>query len=123
MNPELLRLHHDLHAKITAELGAFSNALGADTERLRATQADLLAGEPAIRDEMARLEAVRSVCVAVGNRLSDVVTRAEANVQSLKSKGDPEVDELVCSTAIVYNQYVLAPRVLEKCLLSLGWLI
>ncbi|KAB5596449.1 hypothetical protein CTheo_86 [Ceratobasidium theobromae] len=106
MNPELLRLHHDLHAKITAELGAFSNALGADTERLRATQADLLAGEPAIRDEMARLEAVRSVCVAVGNRLSDVVTRAEANVQSLKSKGDPEVDELVCSTAIVYNQLV-----------------
>lgn len=111
MNPELLRLHHDLHAKITSELGALSSALAGDTERLRATQADLLAGEPAIRDEMARLEAVRSVCTAVGDRLNDVVTRAEANVQSLKSKGDPEVDELVCSTAIVYNQYVFTIRV------------
>lgn len=106
MNPELLRLHHDLHAKITSELGALSSALAGDTERLRATQADLLAGEPAIRDEMARLEAVRSVCTAVGDRLNDVVTRAETNVQNLKSKGDPEVDELVCSTAIVYNQLV-----------------
>ncbi|CUA75000.1 Tumor susceptibility gene 101 protein [Rhizoctonia solani] len=106
INPELLRLHHDLHTKITAELNALSNALAGDNERLRATQGDLLAGEPAIRDEMARLEAVRSVCTTVGDRLQDVVTRAEANVRSLKSKGDPEVDELVCSTAIVYNQLV-----------------
>ncbi|KAL5635666.1 hypothetical protein ACGC1H_004462 [Rhizoctonia solani] len=106
MNPELLRLHHDLYAKITTELNALSNALAGDNERLRATQGDLLAGEPAIRDEMARLEAVRSVCTTVGDRLQDVVTRAEANVRNLKSKGDPEVDELVCSTAIVYNQLV-----------------
>ncbi|CAE6516780.1 unnamed protein product [Rhizoctonia solani] len=106
MNPEILRLHHDLHAKITAELNSLSGALAGDNERLRATQGDLLAGEPAIRDEMARLEAVRSVCTTVGDRLQDVVTRAEANVRNLKSKGDPEVDELVCSTAIVYNQLV-----------------
>ncbi|CAE6460149.1 unnamed protein product [Rhizoctonia solani] len=106
INPELLRLHHDLHAKITTELNSLSNALAGDNERLRATQGDLLAGEPAIRDEMARLEAVRSVCTTVGDRLQDVVTRAEANVHHLKSKGDPEVDELVCSTAIVYNQLV-----------------
>ncbi|KAF8682609.1 UEV protein [Rhizoctonia solani] len=106
INPELLRLHHDLHAKITVELSALSNALAGDNERLRATQGDLLAGEPAIRDEMARLEAVRSVCTTVGDRLQDVVARAEANMHHLKSKGDPEVDELVCSTAIVYNQLV-----------------
>ncbi|KAG8678535.1 hypothetical protein FRC08_017690 [Ceratobasidium sp. 394] len=106
MNPELLHLHYNIHQKITTELTALSNALAGDTERLRATQADLLAGEPAIRDEMARLEAVRSVCVAVGDRLNDAVIRAEANVHNLKSKGDPEVDELVCSTAIVYNQLI-----------------
>ncbi|QRV86671.1 vacuolar protein sorting-associated protein 23 [Ceratobasidium sp. AG-Ba] len=106
MNPELLSLHYSIHQKITAELSGLSSALAGDTERLRATQADLLAGEPAIRDEMARLEAVRSVCVTVGDRLNDVVARAEANVQNLKSKGDPEVDELVCSTAIVYNQLI-----------------
>ncbi|KAG8747619.1 hypothetical protein FRC10_000162 [Ceratobasidium sp. 414] len=106
MNPELLHLHYSIHQKVTAELNALSNALAGDTERLRATQADLLAGEPAIRDEMARLEAVKTVCVAVGDRLNNAVTRAEANVHNLKSKGDPEVDELVCSTAIVYNQLI-----------------
>ncbi|KAG8729425.1 hypothetical protein FRC12_020988 [Ceratobasidium sp. 428] len=106
MNPELLHLHYNIHQKITAELNSLGAALASDTERLRATQADLLAGEPAIRDEMARLEAVRSVCIAVGDRLNDVVVRAEANVHNLKSKGDPEVDELVCSTAIVYNQLI-----------------
>lgn len=104
MNPELLHLHHNVHAKLTAELHSLNTAITGDTERLRVTQADLLAGEPAIKDEMARLEAVRSVCTTVGDRLSDVVMRAEANVHNLKSKGDPEVDELVCSTAIVYNQ-------------------
>lgn len=79
-----------------------------DAERLRANQADLLAGEPAIRDEMARLEAVRDVCRNVAGRLKTVVDAAERNVAELKRKGDPEVDELVCSTTIVHNQYVLS---------------
>lgn len=75
-----------------------------DAERLRAQQADLLAGMPAIQDEMARLEAVRDVCRGVAGRLSGTVGQAEKNVSELKRKGDPPVDELVCSTSIVHNQ-------------------
>lgn len=77
-----------------------------DAERLRAHQSDLLAGEPAIRDEMARLEAVRDVCRGVATRLRTVVDDTERNVADLKRRGDPDVDELVCSTSIVHNQLI-----------------
>jgi ESCRT-I complex subunit TSG101 len=83
-----------------------------DAERLRAHQTDLLAGEPAIRDEMARLEAVRDVCRTVAGRLRTTVNQAESTVSELQRKGDPEVDELVCSTSIVHNQSVLSTRFL-----------
>ncbi|KII88560.1 hypothetical protein PLICRDRAFT_698920 [Plicaturopsis crispa FD-325 SS-3] len=105
-NPELLRLHAQVHAKLTSELASTSQALALDAERLRAHQTDLLAGEPAIRDEMARLEAVRDVCRNVVGRMRDTVDQAERNVAELRRKGDPEVDELVCSTSIVHNQLV-----------------
>ncbi len=103
-NPELLRLHAQVHQKLTSELASLTQALSLDAERLRAHQNDLLAGEPAIRDEMARLEAVRDVCQNVAGRLRDSVEQAERNVTELRRKEDPEVDELVCSTTIVHNQ-------------------
>ncbi|CDO68354.1 hypothetical protein BN946_scf184799.g81 [Trametes cinnabarina] len=96
----------NVHAKISSELASLSQAMALDAERLRANQTDLLAGEPAIRDEMARLEAVRDVCRGVAARLEQVVAAGERNVAELRRKGDPEVDELVCSTTIVYNQLV-----------------
>ncbi|THU90728.1 UEV-domain-containing protein [Dendrothele bispora CBS 962.96] len=105
-NPELVRLHDQLHAKLTSELNSLHQALALDAERLRAHQADLLAGEPAIRDEMARLEAVRDVCRTVASRYRDTVSLTEKNISDLRRKGDPEVDELVCSTTIVYNQLI-----------------
>ncbi|EPQ58155.1 UEV-domain-containing protein [Gloeophyllum trabeum ATCC 11539] len=106
MNPELLRLHADVHAKFSSELASLSQAMALDAERLRAHQRDLLVGEPAIRDEMARLEAVKDVCRGVAGRLRTVVGQAEMNLGELKKKGDPEVDELVCSTTIVHNQLI-----------------
>ncbi|TFK42617.1 UEV domain-containing protein [Crucibulum laeve] len=105
-NPELLRLHEQVHHKLTSELGSLTQALVLDAERLRAHQTDLLAGEPAIRDEMARLEAVRDVCNNVANKMRQAVQQAEVNVADLRRKGDPEVDELVCSTSIVHNQLI-----------------
>ncbi|OJT15866.1 hypothetical protein TRAPUB_1407 [Trametes pubescens] len=105
-NPELLRLHDTVHAKLAGELASLSQAMAIDAERLRAHQADLLAGAPALRDEMARLEAVRDVCRGVAARLGAVVAAGERSVAELKRKGDPEVDELVCSTTIVHNQLV-----------------
>jgi ESCRT-I complex subunit TSG101 len=103
-NPVLLHLQRQVQEKFAAEFASFSQAMALDTERLRAQQADLLAGEPAIRDEMARLEAVRNVCHNVAERLRKCVDQAERNIAELRRKGDPEVDELVCSTTIVHNQ-------------------
>ncbi|KAF8503348.1 UEV-domain-containing protein [Russula emetica] len=105
-NPELLQLHARVHEKLRTELASVSQAMTLDGERLRAQQADLLKGVPAIRDEMGRLEAVRDVCRGVANRLREVVQTAERGVSELKRKGDPPVDELVCSTSIVHNQVV-----------------
>ncbi|KAF4614691.1 hypothetical protein D9613_003029 [Agrocybe pediades] len=105
-NPELLRLQSEVHQKFTSELSSLSQALALDAERLRAQQSDLLAGEPAIKDEMARLEAVRDVCRSVANRTRQAVQQAESNIADLRRKGDPEVDELVCATSIVHNQLI-----------------
>ncbi|KAG1853686.1 UEV domain-containing protein [Suillus subalutaceus] len=105
-NPELLRLHAQVHDKIASELASLSQIMLLDDERLRAQQSDLLAGEPAIRDEMARLEAVRDVCSNVSSRLRNTVDQGERNIAELRRKGDPEVDELICSTSIVHNQLI-----------------
>jgi ESCRT-I complex subunit TSG101 len=98
-------LHAQVHDKIASELASLSQVMLLDAERLRAQQTDLLAGEPAIRDEMARLEAVRDVCSNVSSRLRNTVDQGERNIAELRRKGDPEVDELICSTSIVHNQY------------------
>ncbi|CCL99132.1 uncharacterized protein FIBRA_01146 [Fibroporia radiculosa] len=105
-NPELLQLHTQVHAKLHSELASLQQAMAVDAERLRAHQTDLLSGEPAIRDEMARLEAVRDVCRTVADRMRAVVDAGAQNVSELRRKGDPEVDELVCSTTIVHNQLI-----------------
>ena len=105
-NPELLQLHARVHEKLRTELASVSQAMTLDGERLRAQQTDLLTGVPAIRDEMGRLEAVRDVCRGVATRLRAAVEAAERGVAELKRKGDPPVDELVCSTSIVHNQCV-----------------
>lgn len=107
-NPELLQLHAQIQEKLASEFASLSQAMALDAERLRAHQADLLTGEPAIRDEMARLEAVRDVCRGVSGRLRNVVSQGEANINDLRNKGDPPVDELLCSTTIVHNQCVYA---------------
>ena len=106
-NPELLRLHLQIHQKLASDLDSFRKAFALDAERLRAQQSDLQAGEPAIRDEMARLEAVKDVCRHVAERLRGSVDHAERNIAELRRKGDPEVDELVCATSIVHNQFSL----------------
>ncbi|KAG9318446.1 hypothetical protein JVU11DRAFT_537 [Chiua virens] len=105
-NPELLQLHAHVHDKMRSEFSSLSQLILLETDRLRTQQSDLLAGEPAIRDEMARLEAVRDVCRNVASRLRSSVEQAERNLSELRRKGDPEVDELVCSTSIVHNQLI-----------------
>jgi ESCRT-I complex subunit TSG101 len=105
-NPELIALHTHLHEKFTTELASLTTSVTQENERHRGAQADLLKGEPAVRDEMARLEAVRDVCQTVRHQLAEVVNSAENVIANLERKGEPEVDELVCATNIVHNQYV-----------------
>ncbi|KAF8559541.1 UEV-domain-containing protein [Imleria badia] len=105
-NPELLQLHAHVHDKLRSEFSSLSQLVLLEADRLRAQQTDLLAGQPAIRDEMARLEAVTDVCRNVAARLRSTIELADRNLAELRRKGDPEVDELVCSTNIVHNQLI-----------------
>ncbi|KAF5330784.1 hypothetical protein D9619_005547 [Psilocybe cf. subviscida] len=118
-NPELLALHTAVHAKLSSALQALSASMASDAERLRAVQADLLQGEPAIRDEMGRLEAVRDVCLGVGRRVGECVREAEGRLAEVKRRrganggggsggedAEESVDEVVCATSIVHNQCV-----------------
>jgi ESCRT-I complex subunit TSG101 len=66
---------------------------------------DLAQGKPAILDEMQRLEAVKAVCQGVRDRYAAVVAESEKRVREYESRGEgPEVDEIVCSSTVVYNQ-------------------
>lgn len=106
MNPQIVALHASVHEKFAQEMNKFVASIAQDSEAPRAAQNDLLAGEPAIKDEMARLESVKNVCKTVAGRLGAVVDAAEGAIAELKRKGDPEVDELVCATNIVHNQLI-----------------
>jgi ESCRT-I complex subunit TSG101 len=103
-NPELLALHNSLYQKFSLSLSVLSQNHETTISKLRTIQSDLLAGEPAIKDEMARLEAVKDVCNSVVRKLNDVVGQMEVRVEEMKRKGEPGVDELVCSSDVVYNQ-------------------
>lgn len=106
-NPEILKLYHNVLAKIDSEYSTLEHSLNTDLQRLRTAQSDLLAGQAAIHDEIGRLQAVRDVCRTVAERYQTTIFTAESNLQDLRRKGDPEVDELICSTSIVYNQCVI----------------
>lgn len=56
-------------------------------------------------DEMQRLEVVRGVCENVRARYKAVVEEGEKRLREYEARGDgPEVDEIVCSSTVVYNQ-------------------
>jgi ESCRT-I complex subunit TSG101 len=77
--------------------------------QLLAIRDDLASAPAAIEDEMGRLKAVRDVCIGVGERIGAVVREAEERVSGNGPGGKREevsVDEVVCSTTIVYNQSV-----------------
>lgn len=93
-----------LYAQLVHHLHTLQAHLNTENEHLRALHADLLKGEPAILDEMQRLEAVRDVCVSVRDRMSEVVGTAQNNIQDLSTRPEIEVDELICGTNVVHNQ-------------------
>jgi ESCRT-I complex subunit TSG101 len=83
----------------------------------------LVSGEPAIRDEMARLEAVKKVCDSVGRKLGEAVEKGQERVAELEARGEVSVDEVVCGISIVHNQYVMLSRYIEMIVWLTGRLI
>jgi ESCRT-I complex subunit TSG101 len=103
-NPELLQMHAALHQKIQARLQHLRSTVGDSHHQLRLLIGDLDRGEPAIRDEMARLEAVRDVCKATGDGLEGAVIGGRNRVEELRGRSEPDVDGMICATSIVGNQ-------------------
>ncbi|WWD17812.1 hypothetical protein CI109_102255 [Kwoniella shandongensis] len=104
--PSLLHLHSILLPHLNASLPPLLHSLESSRTHLAERREDLLTGEPAIRDEMARLEAVKKVCDSVGRKMGEVVSQGEERVTDLESRGEVSVDELVCGISIVHNQLI-----------------
>lgn len=113
-NPALLNLRRALYAQLVHHLHTLQSHLNNENEHLRTLHNDLLKGEPAILDEMQRLEAVRDVCVSVRDRMEDVVGSAQRNIEDLSTRPETEVDELICGTNVVHNQYVASFMLLSR---------
>ncbi|KAL7424763.1 Suppressor protein stp22 of temperature-sensitive alpha-factor receptor and arginine permease [Cryptotrichosporon argae] len=104
--PSLLHLHSILLPHLTASLPPLLQSLHAEKAHLLERREDLRSGEPAVRDEMARLEAVRKVCESTGRKVEDVVRRGSERVAELEARGEVSVDEIVCGISIVHNQLI-----------------
>ncbi|WRT64208.1 uncharacterized protein IL334_001137 [Kwoniella shivajii] len=104
--PSLQHLHSILLPHLQASLPPLIHSLQATRTHLLERREDLVSGEPAIRDEMARLEAVKKVCDSTGRKLGDVVKAGEDRVAELEGKGEVSVDELICGISIVHNQLI-----------------
>jgi ESCRT-I complex subunit TSG101 len=122
-NPELVQLRSLVSERLTSSLTSLQDSLSEDFAQLGLLHTDLAKGEPALQDEIARLEAVKEVCTSVRDRLADVVRRAEENVSVVSERRDVEVDEIVCSTTVVYNQLldlVAEDNALDDTIYQLG---
>jgi ESCRT-I complex subunit TSG101 len=80
--------------------------LHANKTHLLERKDDLESGEPAIKDEMSRLQAVKKVCDSTGRKMEEVVQAGSARVADLEQRGETSVDEVVCGISIVHNQCV-----------------
>ena len=103
-NPQILALHSALHAALASSLSTFATTHATHLARSRAHQAELLRGPAALRDECARLRAVRDVCASVGERWAGVVRGGEERLGEVRRRGEVGVDEMVCASSIVGNQ-------------------
>ncbi|KAK4053812.1 Suppressor protein stp22 of temperature-sensitive alpha-factor receptor and arginine permease [Microbotryomycetes sp. JL201] len=123
-NPALLALRTRLHSKMTGALTGLANETQANLHQMDMYEADLLEGEPAILDEMQRLQIVRGVCENVRDRYKAIVREGEERLREYETRGDgPEPDEIVCSSTVVYNQLldlVSEDAALEDTIYQLG---
>ncbi|GAA6029379.1 hypothetical protein JCM8097_003645 [Rhodosporidiobolus ruineniae] len=123
-NPALLALRTRVHSKLSSSLTQLSHSVAQELHQLDLMRVDLEKAQPAIEDEMARLEAVRSVCAGVRDRYEAVVGEGERRLREYEVKGEGvEVDEIVCGSTVVYVQLldlVAEDAALEDTLYALG---
>ncbi|GAA6050065.1 hypothetical protein JCM3770_001352 [Rhodotorula araucariae] len=123
-NPALLALRTRVHSKLGGALGALADSVEAELAQLDLMRVDLEKAAPAIEDEMARLEAVRSVCENVRCRYAEVVDAAEGRMREYEARGNGvDVDEIVCGSTVVYTQLldlVAEDAALEDTIYALG---
>ncbi|KAH8117469.1 UEV-domain-containing protein [Phellopilus nigrolimitatus] len=105
-NPQTVALHNALLASMRDSLSRLAASHADALTRQRAQQAELLAGPGALRDESARLAAVRDVCRAVSARWGAVVNEGERVLGEVRRHGEVGVDEMVCASSIVGNQLI-----------------
>ncbi|GAA6004964.1 uncharacterized protein JCM10292_002578 [Rhodotorula paludigena] len=123
-NPALLALRTRVHSKLSSALASLAGSVEHELQQLDLLRVDLEKAQPAIEDEMARLEAVRSVCEGVRARYAEVVDKAEGRMREYEARGEGvEVDEIVCGSTVVYVQLldlVAEDAALEDTIYALG---
>ncbi|GAA5837540.1 hypothetical protein JCM9279_006784 [Rhodotorula babjevae] len=123
-NPALLALRTRVHSKLSSALAHLGSTSAAHLAQLDLMRVDLEKAVPAIEDEMARLEAVRSVCETVRGRYDGVVSEAEGRLREYEARGEGvDVDEIVCGSTVVYTQLldlVAEDAALEDTIYTLG---
>ncbi|BGP22669.1 ESCRT-I complex subunit TSG101 [Rhodotorula toruloides] len=123
-NPALLALRTRVHSKLVSSLTTLAHATEAELSQLDLMRVDLEKAQPAIEDEMARLEAVKSVCLGVRDRYAEFVDQAEGRLREYEARGEGvEVDEIVCGSTVVYTQLldlVAEDAALEDTIYALG---
>lgn len=107
-NPAVLALRTRVHSKLSTALATLHTETTREhLEPLSLMHSDLLKAVPAIEDEMARLRAVRDVCLTVRDRYRQVVDEGEKRMAEYEKKGEGvDVDEIVCGSTVVYTQSV-----------------
>ncbi|GAA5877439.1 hypothetical protein JCM16303_003332 [Sporobolomyces ruberrimus] len=124
-NPALLALRTRLHSKLSSALtNLHQTTTTQHLEPLSLMHSDLLKAVPAIEDEMARLRAVRDVCLNVRDRYQAVVEEGEQRMGEYERRGEGvDVDEIVCGSTVVYTQLldlVAEDAALEDTIYALG---
>ncbi|GAA5830468.1 hypothetical protein JCM5353_005856 [Sporobolomyces roseus] len=124
-NPALLALRTRLHSKLSSSLASLhSEVTTTHLEPLSLMHSDLQKAVPAIEDEMARLRAVRDVCMNVRDRYKEVVEEGEKRMGEYERRGEGvDVDEIICGSTVVYTQLldlVAEDAALEDTIYALG---
>lgn len=106
VHPDILALRTALLSKLQYADEEVQNKHTESLQHFEAIHQDLLAGNAAIQDELARLKAVHQVVSTVRDRYEEMVQAAQARVKALDEHEEPQVDTIVVCHSTVHTQSV-----------------